>query len=83
MSVAFVCVCGVVFPGILPQSVVVVAVQEVVATPVVTEGMDHPWTDMEVQIATAVLIGDILVIEAMVTGNQTSSFCHQAGLSIE
>ena len=48
-----------------------VAVQEVVATPVVTEGMDHPWTDMEVQIATAVLIGDILVIEAMVTGNQT------------
>mmetsp|Transcript_33998 Transcript_33998/g.54505 ORF Transcript_33998/g.54505 Transcript_33998/m.54505 type:complete len:200 (+) Transcript_33998:177-776(+) len=53
--------------GILPQSVVAVAVQEVVATPVVTEGMDHPWTDMEVQIATAVLIGDILVIEAMVT----------------
>lgn len=77
MSVAIVCVCGVVFPGILPQSVVAVAVQEVVATPVVTEGMDHPWTDMEVQIATAVLIGDILVIEAMVTGNQTSSFCHQ------
>lgn len=71
------CVCGVVFPGILPQSVVAVAVQEVVATPVVTEGMDHPWTDMEVQIATAVLIGDILVIEAMVTGNQTSSLCHQ------
>lgn len=77
------CLFGDVFPGILPQSVAVVAVQEVVATPVVTEGMDHPWTDMEVQIATAVLIGDILVIEAMVTGNQTCSFCHQAGLSIE
>jgi len=76
-------VCGFVFPGILPQSVVVVAVQEVVATPVLTEGMDHPWTDMEVQIATAVLIGDILVIEAMVTGNQTCSFCHRSVLSIE
>ena len=46
-----------------------VAVQEVVVTPVVTEAMDHPWTEvMEALIATALLTGDILVIEATATG---------------
>ena len=62
--------CIMYFTGILLQSVVGVVVLAVeVATPAVIEDMVHPWIEAIVLLtAIAVLIGDIPVIEAMVTG---------------